>query len=1351
MDTAAIDEVVVGRVEPHVYAFTTNTVPNYLKVGDTYRPVEVRLDEWREHFPSLVKEFEETACVSPGVFFRDYSVHAYLDETLRLPRLTPADVPPGVYFSKEFFRGATKDDVAAAINDIRGDFDSAGQRYQYYRAEDKLPTTERFPSAGLWMPRPNQAETVRRFEAALKKGRRNLLMYAVMRFGKSFTSMCCAKRMNGGKGAKLVVVVSAKADVKDEWRRTVESAENFRNDYEFFSARDLVLNPKVVSDHLHKKRKKAVVFLTLQDLQSSKVKRKHQPLLKEVVDLLIVDETHYGARANSYGEILRQTKDAPSRRDREDDRAEDETREAVKAFKTKVTLHLSGTPYRILMDGEFAADDIIAFCSFADIARAQREWGEENRRRPEDEQREDWDNPYYGFPQMVRFAFNPNASTRKRLEALRKGGATYAFSALFETKSISRDEAGGYREFKYEQDVLDLFRVIDGSQPDDELLGFLDYPKIKDGQLCRHVVCVLPYCASCDALAALLAREKSTFRNLGSYEILNVSGHEMPKAFDDVEGVKRAIRDAEKGGRKTLTLTVNRMLTGCTVPEWDTMLYFKDTSSPQEYDQAIFRLQNPFVQRMTSMGKDGAESVVVFDKKPQTLLVDFDPGRLFRMQASKSQFYNVNTDKAGNAKLEQRLREELAFSPVIAANAGKLRRVEPADILSALSRYSRERGVSDEVRDVAIDYAALIASPELLDAVSKETPLKKGKMEFSIEPHCGEKVDLKAREETEKAVQAIIKAKDGTANAAEATAAEKARRVLEGKMRTYYSRLLFFAFLSKDRVQSVEDILRVMGRGENVRIARNVGIEKPVVKAILKCFDRFVLSDLDYKIRNLDTLSFDAGVDPLERATTALRKFDRLGRSEIMTPEKVADDMVAMLPEADLRRMAADGERILDIAGKAGEFAVALYKRFRAIDQAIDVSDMILTIPTSGHAYEFTRKVYEALGLNVANIAARFTSYDLMAVRDKAGGVDYARIKKLLTQDKPFNKITMKDNRLTRNSKTIGIVVGNPPYQDQDGSGGTNDAPIYQYFSNVGKEVSNRYVDMIIKSGWFTGGRENLLGAFRKDMLTSQEISQMTSFCDSGDVFDSAEIKGGICYYLRDSKHSGACDYRLIRDKTEASRTNRNLADFDILIRDPLLAGIVKKVHQMAEHDGLGFVSDFISADTPFGIPTNPLESTKTPFAVEAEKGKGFDTPLYLWEKGKRKIAYVRKSDIKKNTKDIDCPKVFIPGAGGSGNDSSVLGCPEIANAGAVCSQTYLYMRFDTRKQCENFSSYVKTRFVRLLISAVKITQHAQSPVYRFVPMQDFSEAWDDERLYAKYGITAEERAFVESMIKPMA
>ena len=106
------------------------------------------------------------------------------------------------------------------------------------------------------------------------------------------------------------------------------------------------------------------------------------------------------------------------------------------------------------------------------------------------------------------------------------------------------------------------------------------------------------------------------------------------------------------------------MLTGSTVREWDTMLFFKDTASPQEYDQAVFRLQNQYVTTYT----DSNGHKIKFNMKPQTLLVDFDPNRMFAMQERKSKIYKRQTvETGGNTELEKRIRQELEISPIINA------------------------------------------------------------------------------------------------------------------------------------------------------------------------------------------------------------------------------------------------------------------------------------------------------------------------------------------------------------------------------------------------------------------------------------------------------------------------------------------------------------------------------------------------------------------------------------------------------------------------------------------------------------------------------------------------------------
>ena len=127
-DLSILDSLITGRVEPHIYAFTTNTIPNYLKVGDTYRPVSKRLSEWREYFPNLEQKFEGSARITDDVYFRDFAVHYFLESEKHRTRLAETDLPEGVYYSREFFREATVGDVEEAIADIHDDYESRSKR-----------------------------------------------------------------------------------------------------------------------------------------------------------------------------------------------------------------------------------------------------------------------------------------------------------------------------------------------------------------------------------------------------------------------------------------------------------------------------------------------------------------------------------------------------------------------------------------------------------------------------------------------------------------------------------------------------------------------------------------------------------------------------------------------------------------------------------------------------------------------------------------------------------------------------------------------------------------------------------------------------------------------------------------------------------------------------------------------------------------------------------------------------------------------------------------------------------------------------------------------------------------------
>lgn len=1273
-----VDGIITGRVEPHIYAFTTNTVPNYLKVGDTYRPVSKRLNEWREFFPELEKQYENKATIDEETYFRDLSVHKYLENDLNKQRLKPGDLEDGVYYSKEFFKETQILDIDSAIEDIKENYQTNSSKYEYYSSNNRLPQTYHYQRGGNWCLRPNQEAAVNSFIQAIKNGRRNLLMYAVMRFGKSFTSLCCALEMK----AQTVLVVSAKADVKDEWKKTIESAGNF-SEYIFIESSDLLIDENVISEK-HSEGKKVVIFLTLQDLQGDNIKDKHKELFEEQIDLLIVDETHFGARAESFGKILKN-----AGYDKTDEKniskLEDENIDLVdadveiKKINAKIRLHLSGTPYRILMGSEFEKEDIISFVQFSDIVKEQEEW---DRKYLNNDDVNEWDNPYYGFPQMVRFAFNPNKSSREKMEALKKSGVRFAFSKLLEPISIKKDAINkGHKKFINEPEIVDLLKVIDGSKEDEELLGFLDYNKIKEGKMCRHMVMVLPYCASCDAMEELIRTNKDIFKNLNEYEIINISGVEARREYSKPDDIKRKIKECEEKNQKTLTLTVNRMLTGSTVEQWDTMLYFKDTASPQEYDQSIFRLQNQYVRTLTS-----EKGFIKENLKPQTLLVDFDPNRLFRMQEQKSLIYNVNTEENGNSKLRERIIEELRISPIIVMNHNKIKQVNATNILEAVSEYNNQRSVSDEVVDIPVDLA-LLNDVDIRKVIEAQAEYN-SKQGLTIDPNQGDGEDLDIEELKDDKKAKEDKIDKLSEDYSETKTADEVKK-LESQIKTYYQRLLFYSFLTKDKVSSLDDILNTLEKYDNQRIAKNLYLDKGVLQKISDKMDPFKRSSLDYKIQNISRLASDESVAPLDRAMTSIKRFNRMSESEVITPSKVCDEMVALLPEDGLREIVDNKDKLLDIASKSGEYAVSLYRRLTTElgYSHEDVEDIIYSIPTSSIAYEFTRRFYEILNLNVDNIASGFNAYDLIEVKDENGEVDNTKINNLLKQDKTFSEITLKDEiRVGDRKVRFGAIVGNPPYQEIISKSKGNKSLGKQLFPNYIKlsmDFTDVYATLITPSKWFTAdAQDNSFPKLREYAKRNNHFKKIKTMANGASVFEGTEL-GSVNYFLFEKQYTGNTEF--IHDKEENS-AYRPLFEEDMeqIISMNSMVSILNKVRN---HEGFDTLMTITKGRNAFGI-TGKEATVKT--------SETYFDGSYSVRCSYERIRYTNEEEITKNKELANRYKVFMSKANGAAgilgekDEVAILGKPYIGSNRSVCTDSLIPIGdFSTEQEAINLSKYL--------------------------------------------------------------
>lgn len=1313
METNVIDQFIIGRVEPQIYAFSTETVPNYLKVGDTYRPIAQRLQEWRRYFPDLKKHYEAVAKVGEETYFRDFAIHYFLEHDRQLHRLTPSDLEELPYFSREFFRHATEKDVADAIEDIRHDYEDNRGKYHFYTF-DSRPTALTYTyrrEAGPYALRPNQKATVKNYIRAVRHGRTNLLMYAVMRFGKTFTALSCAQ---ADSHCRAILVVSGKADVKQEWKRTVESLKNFEG-FDFIDTESLARDKNIVESTLQAGHR-AVVFLTLQDLSGKQVKRRHQDIFQRRWDLLIIDETHYGARAEEYGKVLKLNKDEKKTEAKYNETAEDyDNNKEMKRLRTAVRLHLSGTPYRILMSSEFQQDDIIAFYQFTDIVRDKEQWDAQHLH--EDDVNE-WDNPYFGFPQMVRFAFNVNESSMHRLEQLKKDGIEYALNELLRPLSTQKTEDDKHLKFRHEKEVLELLMAIDGSKEDANIFSFLNYDRIKQGKLCRHIVCALPYRASCDAMEVLITVNKDRFKNLGQYKLLNIAGVEHEDSYPRNIDVTNQISACEAKELKTLTLTVNRMLTGATVPEWDTMIYLKDTASPQEYDQAIFRLQNQYVREMT----DGKGNTIRYCMKPQTLLVDFEPGRMFRMQEAKSQIYNVNTDKRGNSKLATRIAEELRISPIIVVNKDRMQQVEPNDILEQVRAYTANKSIKDEAREVPVD-DGLLEQADVLNALKSIEPIDSDKgIRTPAYKGEGDDLDVNDPDSLPKEKQEQKTETDGMT-----TGERKEWLQLQKKLKTYYSLILFFAFLTEDKADSLEDILRVINaNADNQRIAKNLGLKVEVLRTIQGKTNPFVLHDLDYKISNMSQLSRDHSLPPVERAEYAMKKLGRISSSEIVTPSWMAERMVNYLPKEKIKQ----GTPILDIAAKQGEFASALYRVYGE-----KIKNSVYSLPTSSLAYEFTRKVYALLGMPVGNVIENYNSYDLIHNEKKD------KLMQILQDIHPT------------------IVISNPPYQNNAvGEQKTFNEPIYNQFMDLSYDLSG--VVEMVHPARFLSNAGSTPKAWNLKMLADPHLKIVDYRQASSKVFTDTDIKGGVAVSLRNTDVEQApiglfTPYAELNAIMEKVCARKDFIPMSNIVVSRTAYRFTPLMHE--EHpEALAQLSE----GHPYDVSTNIFERLPQIFFDE-KPGDGQNYIRILGRTDNNRVyKYVRRDYIRP-VNNLDYYKVFLSKANGTGEYGEIITSPFVGEPGTGNTETFISIgKLGSRYEGEALVKYIKTRFLRSILGALKTTQDITPEKWQYVPLQNFTPMSDidwslsvddiDELLYTKYELTAGERDFIHRKVQKM-
>ena len=341
------------------------------------------------------------------------------------------------------------------------------------------------------------------------------------------------------------------------------------------------------------------------------------------------------------------------------------------------------------------------------------------------------------------------------------------------------------------------------------------------------------------------------------------------------------------------------------------------------------------------------------------------------------------------------------------------------------------------------------------------------------------------------------------------------------------------------------------------------------------------------------------------------------------------------------------------------------------------------------------------------------------------------------------------------------VIIGNPPYQLDDGGYGASAAPIYQLFVQQAKALEPRYLSMVIPARWYAGGKG--LDEFRESMLADNRTRIIHDYWQVGDAFPGVAIQGGILYFLWNREMPGDCEVVTHYEGEVLSSAIRPLLEpgSDVFIRYNEAVPILKKIVAI-EGGAVGSVllpeqkrfTNMVSASKPFGLRTN--------FKVRSERRKG-DVIAY-WNGGpgfkKAGKGWVARTVVTDGVDLIDQWKVFIGmaygdrGGGGASRDAppkAVLGRPFVGEPGSVSTETYVCIGpFKSENEAKNIASYISCKLTRFLVMLRKPAQHATRKVYAFVPVQDFSNTWTDRKLYEKYGLSDKEIKFVEWMIRPM-
>lgn len=1162
--------------------------------------------------------------------------------------------------------------------------------------------------------RPEQSKAI---EMTIKQFKRSnqMLWNAKMRFGKTLSALEVVKQEDFTR----TLILTHRPVVDEGWFEDFQKIFFDRKDYHYGSKNKGELFGKL--EQLAAKGDKYVYFASMQDLRGSDLVggkfEKNSEIFDAPWDFLIVDEAHEGTQTELGKNVVN---------------------ELVKP-QTKV-LRLSGTPFNLLDD--YSENEIFTW-DYVMEQRAKAEWDLTHMGDP---------NPYESLPAINIYTYDLGNLMSEYVEDEK----AFNFREFFRTKD---DDS-----LIHEKDV-DRFLDLLCKDDKDSL-----YPYSRDEfrKIFRHTLWVVPGVASARALSSKL-KAHSVF---GLFKVVNVAGN-GDEDEENAEALKM-VNDAigpDPDETYTITLSCGRLTTGVSIKPWTAVFMMAGTfsTSAAQYMQTIFRVQTPF----TCHGR----------MKEQCYAFDFAPDRTLRVLAETAKV----SAKVGKQTDEDRkiLGDFLNFCPIISIDGSQMKPYDVNKMMSQLKKAQIEKVVQCGFEDGALynDELLKLTDVELRDfdelkktigatkAMAKTGDIDVNKQGFTNEQYAEkERLEKKPPRERTPEEQARLEELKAMSNQR-----RNAISILRG-ISIRMPLLIYGAELKSEEEEITINNFASLIDDQSWEEFMPKGVDKERFEKFRKYYEPDVFREAGKRIREMARVADNFTIEErIERIASIFNTFRNPDKETVLTPWRVVNmhmsdclggwcfydedfkEMLSVPRYVDQGQVSKDVFRtdahILEINSKSGLYPLYVaYNIYRCrVEEAkakygevgigfakslwdATIEENILVVCKTPMAKSITRRTLA--GFRPVLVNAQYYKDLIKNISERPEAVVNT-----FRDGKHFWKINNDTNM------KLDAIVGNPPYQVMDGGAQASATPVYNLFVDISKKMAPHFISMIMPARWYAGGRG--LDEFRTSMLNDKCIKRLDDFTSPEFVFPGTNIRGGICYFLRDAYYNNNQDlvHVVTHEKTGiSSDTMRPLLvdGTETFIRDEQAITILEKVKDISG----SYMDEWISPLRPFGFRGYFVNDTNFHSSPEV-----LLEPVVCIGKGRLK-GYVERELIKVHTEWINNWKVIMPRANNIGtelNDDNLnafVGSPK-----TICTESYLVVGGNlclNENECTNICLYFKTKFARFMHRMAKSSQDATSKTFAFVPTQDFSRPWTDAELYAKYGLSDKEIAFIESMIKPM-